>query len=86
MVYNNVHRNDVKTGLLEMIRSGNAGMVVLVHKHYDWFENLFHSSISKKMADIAVVPVLIMPNSFNTDGPVITNNQLDRYCYETDSR
>lgn len=86
VVYNNIRGDDVKNSLLESISTGNVNMIVLVHKQYDWFENLFHSSITKKMANTAAIPLLVMPNSFNTDIPNMTNKQLDEYCYETDSR
>lgn len=80
--YHTIKGDNVKKSLLELTGSGKVDIVALVHKRYDFFEHLFHSSISKQMADSGKVPLLVMPHSFSIDTSVFTNDQLDHYCYE----
>ncbi|HTE00104.1 MAG TPA: universal stress protein [Mucilaginibacter sp.] len=75
--------NNVKTGLMEMARFQKLDILALVHKRYDFFEGLFHSSVSKAMADLAIIPMLVLPYSFTEDMTGISEEQLDQYCYHT---
>lgn len=80
--YHTIKGDNVKKSLLELSGSGKVDIVALVHKRYDFFEHLFHSSISKQMADNGKIPLLIMPHSYSIDSGAFTNDQLDHYCYE----
>lgn len=85
--YTSVKGDNVPKRLLEISSSGKADILALVHKRYGFFESLFHSSVSKQMANTAKVPLLIMPYSFSVDVADLSSEQLDHYCYEPkDSR
>lgn len=62
--YNNVKASNIKDSLLEMTGTGRADILTLVHKRYDFFERFFQPSMSKQIANIAKVPLLVLPNSF----------------------
>lgn len=80
-------KGDITKRLLEISGSGKADVLAMVHKRYSFFEGLFHSSISKQMANTAKVALLILPYSFSVDAADLSNEQLDHYCYEpNDSR
>lgn len=66
-----------------MIGSQQVNILALVHKRYTFFEGLFHTSISKQMADGAKIPLLVLPCSFSMDVADLANDELDRFCYET---
>lgn len=65
--YHNVKGYSVKSSLLEITGSGKADILALVHKRYDFFERLFHASISKQMADSTTIPLLVLPYSFSIE-------------------
>ena len=79
--YTSLRGENIPKRLLEITGAGKADILTLVHKQYGFFESLFHSSISKKMADMAEVPLLILPYSFSEDAEDISNEQLEHYCY-----
>jgi nucleotide-binding universal stress UspA family protein len=87
VLYSSVKGNNVPKRLLEITNSGKADILALVHKQYGFFESLFHSSVSKQLANTAKVPLLILPYSFSVDADYLSNEQLDHYCFEpNDSR
>ncbi len=59
--YHRIKGDNVKNGLIDMIAAGRVDLLALVHKRYDFLEKLFHPSVSKQMADVAVVPLLVLP-------------------------
>jgi len=83
--YTSIKGDNVPKCLLETYGSGKADVLTLVHKRYGFFDGLFHSSVSKKMANTARVPLLILPYCFSADIADISNEQLDKYCYEPGS-
>ncbi|MEO6520814.1 MAG: universal stress protein [Mucilaginibacter sp.] len=84
--FRNIKRNSVKNGLLEMVNYIQADILALVHKRYGFFEGLFHTSLSKKMVDIAPVPILILPHYFSQDVADLSEAQLESFCFETGNR
>lgn len=82
IVYQTIKGENVTSTLLEIAHSGRVDMLALVHKRYYFFESLFHASISKQLAGIAKVPLLILPYSFSLNAE-LTNNELDNFCYNT---
>lgn len=82
IIYQTIKGDDVKSSLIEITDSGNIDMLALVHKRYDFFANLFHASISKQLAGVAKIPLLVLPYSFSL-GFDFTNDQLDNFCYKT---
>lgn len=81
--YHDIKGAKVKKGLLEVLGSGRVDILVLVHKRYEFFEGLLHSSISMQMADDAKVPLLVLPFSYSIDIADISDEQLDNFCYQT---
>lgn len=73
--YHSIKGYNIKNSLLEITGSGKADILALVHKRYDFFERLFHASVSKQMADSATIPLLVLPFSFSTDESVSSRQQ-----------
>jgi nucleotide-binding universal stress UspA family protein len=84
--FRNIKRSSVKNGLLEMVHYIQADILALVHKRYGFFDSLLHTSMSKKMVDLAPVPVLILPHSFSQNVSDLTEGQLESFCFETANR
>lgn len=82
IVYQTIKGENVTSSLLGIAGSGWVDMLAVVHKRYDFFESLFHASISKQLAGIAKVPLLILPYSFSLNAD-LTNQELDNFCYKT---
>ena len=80
--YTSIKGSNVTKKLLEITASGNADLLVLVHKRYTFFESLFHSSVSKQLASNSKVPLLILPHSFSVDIADMSQQQLNKYCFE----
>lgn len=80
--YTSIKGDNVPKCLLDAYGSGNADILTLVHKRYGFFDGLFHSSVSKKLANTARIPLLILPYCFSVDIADISTEQLDNYCYE----
>lgn len=76
--YHSIKGYNVKNSLLEITGSGKADILALVHKRYDFFERLFHASISKQMADSTTIPLLVLPYSFSTDKTAPTSHKSDQ--------
>lgn len=84
--YHNLKRENVKTGLSELISSGQIDILATVHKRYDFFDRLFHKSITKLIADASQIPLLVLPHSFSKSGINWSNDQLDAFCFNKDAR
>jgi len=65
LTYNAIKGDNVPRGLMELSDTENVDILTLVHKRYEFFEGLFHSSISKQLAHSTKVPLLVMPYSFS---------------------
>ena len=72
--YKTIKGDSVIKGLLEISDSEKVDILALVHKRYDFFEGLFHSSISKQLAHSTKVPLLVMPFSFSLNDEDLVNN------------
>lgn len=70
--YNTIKGDNVPKGLMEISDSEKVDILTLVHKRYDFFEGLFHSSISKQLAHSTKVPLLVMPYSFSFNSGELT--------------
>ncbi|MEJ6979220.1 universal stress protein [Pedobacter sp. P351] len=84
IVYASIKGVNIPKRLIEISGSGKADLLALVHKQYGFFEGLFHSSVSKQMANSSKIPLLILPHVFGVDVADLSNEQLDHYCYEPD--
>lgn len=84
VLYTSIKGDNIPRRLLDISSSGKADVLAMVHKRYGFFEGLFHSSVSKQIANSAKVPLLILPYSFSVDAADLSNEQLDHYCYEPD--
>ena len=84
ILYKNIKGANISKELLQITGSGKADLLTLVHKQYGFFEGLFHSSVSKQMANNSKIPILVLPNHFSVDVADLSNEQLDHYCYEPD--
>ena len=73
LVFRKINGDDIAKGLLEITDSEPVDILTLVHKRYDFFEGLFHSSVSKQLAHSSKVPLLVMPYSFSLIDDVQTN-------------
>ncbi|MGV3509087.1 MAG: universal stress protein [Sphingobacteriaceae bacterium] len=80
--YTSVKGDNIPKRLLEISGSGKTDVMALVHKRYGFFESLFHSSVSKQLANNAKVPLLILPYSFSINVADLSNEQLEHYCFE----
>mgnify|MGYP003576025496 FL=1 len=65
--YKTLKGDSVAKGLLELSDAEKVDILTLVHKRYDFFEGLFHSSVSKQLAYTSKIPLLVMPYSFSVD-------------------
>jgi nucleotide-binding universal stress UspA family protein len=74
--YQHLYEFNIKKSLLKLAVSGDTDMLVLVHKHYDFADRLFHTSISKQMANTAKIPLLVLPESFSKTGTAFTAGEL----------
>ena len=54
---------DLVEGINEFVEEKKADMVAIIPHHYNLIENLFHKSISKKMAFHSNVPMLSLPDN-----------------------
>lgn len=75
--YASVKGDNIPKRLLELSSSGNTDVMALVHKRYGFFENLFHSSVSKQMANSVKIPLLILPYWFSVNVADLSGEQLD---------
>ena len=75
--YNNIKASNIKNSLIEMTGTGRADILTLVHKRYEFFERFFQPSISKQIANIAKVPLLVLPYSFGKAEKTIFNQSLN---------
>lgn len=55
------NENDVTESINEFAENKKADMIALVPHHYNFLENLFHKSITKKMAFHSHLPLLAIP-------------------------
>lgn len=55
-----IENDEVTDGLLECSDINDSGLIIMVRKHYGFFEGLMHKSSTRKMAVYANVPLLIL--------------------------
>jgi nucleotide-binding universal stress UspA family protein len=67
LTYRTIKGDSVSKGILDLVDSQQVDLLTLVHKRYDFFEGLFHSSISKQLAQSTKVPLLVMPYIYSLD-------------------
>lgn len=85
IAYHTITGENVKSTLQQITSSGMVDILALVHKRYDFFERLFHASISKQLAHTAIIPLLVLPYSFSMNVPDISNEELDRLCFDIEA-
>jgi nucleotide-binding universal stress UspA family protein len=62
-VYFFSEKEDPVDGINEFVEDKQADMVAVIPHHYNFFERLFHKSVSKKMAFHTHVPLLALPEN-----------------------
>ncbi|MDF3078967.1 MAG: universal stress protein UspE [Sphingobacteriaceae bacterium] len=85
IAYRTITGENVKSTLQQITTSGLVDVLALVHKRYDFFDRIFHASISKQLAHTAIIPLLVLPYSFSMDVPDMTNEELDQLCFDNES-
>lgn len=73
--YKTVKGDNVPKALLELGDSNKVDVLTLVHKKYDFFESLFHSSVTKHLAHSTRIPLLVMPYSYSLNESELTYTQ-----------
>jgi nucleotide-binding universal stress UspA family protein len=63
--FEEIKGDSVPEGLINISDAGKLDLLVLVHKQYDFFEGIFHSSVSKQLAHSTKVPLLVMPYKYS---------------------
>jgi nucleotide-binding universal stress UspA family protein len=63
-VYYFPESDDLVDGINEFVEDKQADMVAVIPHHYNFFERLFHRSVSKKMAFHTRVPLLTLPDNY----------------------
>ena len=63
--YHHIKGDNVIASLADIARLGKVDVLAMVHKHYSFFEGLFHSSITKHLVDDTQIPLLVLPHSFS---------------------
>jgi len=84
--YHNLKRDNVKSGLFELMSPDKVDILATVHKRYDFFGGLFHKSISKLIADASQIPLLVLPDSFSKNVVNWSEEQLDEFCFKVKER
>jgi len=84
VTFHTIKKENINKGLEEITLKQKPDIITLLHKRYGFLEGLFHNSISKKMADYARIPLLILPFSFSKNVGDFTNNELDHFCFDAD--
>jgi len=64
VAFHSIRSASVKTTLLETMESGKVDLLCLVHRNYNFLRGLFHRSVSNQLADNAVVPVMVLQESY----------------------
>lgn len=53
---------DKAEGILEYVKKHHIDLILMASRNYGFFQRLFHSSVSKKLLNIADVPVVLLKN------------------------
>jgi nucleotide-binding universal stress UspA family protein len=72
LTYRTIKGDNVPKGLLALSDAEKVDILTLVHKRYDFFGGLLHSSVSKQMAQTTKIPLLVMPYVFSLSEPMLT--------------
>ena len=64
--YKAVLNTKTKQGLEWLIDNNDIDLLVLVHRHQDFFERIIRHSLSSKLATDVVIPLLVYKNRVNT--------------------
>ena len=64
VTFHSIRSSNVKTALLETIEMGKVDLLCLVHKNYNFLRGLFHRSVSRQLADNALVPIMVLQESY----------------------
>lgn len=56
-------KDDLVEGINEFVKSKKADLIAIIPHKYSFFDNLFHKSVSKKMAFHSKLPLLALPDN-----------------------
>lgn len=57
-----IEGEDITEQILDFCALHHASLIIMVHRKYDFFSELFHRSISKNLAHTAHFPILCLPD------------------------
>jgi nucleotide-binding universal stress UspA family protein len=63
--YRVVKNTNAESGLEWLCEHGQVDMLAMVHRHHNFFDNLFNGSHTKKIADKIALPLLVIPEPTN---------------------
>jgi len=64
VAFHSIRSTDVKTALLETMETGDVDLLCLVHRNYNFLRAIFHRSVSNRLANNAVIPVMVLQESY----------------------
>lgn len=67
IVFKNLHRDDTIKGIDTYIRNQKPDVVVVAREKKGFFENLFHTSVSRHIVLFAKIPVLVLQKKMEID-------------------
>lgn len=53
---------DKADGIFDYVKANEIDLILIASRNYGFFERLFHSSVSKKLLNIADVPIVLLKN------------------------
>jgi len=54
------HHDDVNKGLIEYCKNNSIGLLTVLPKSYNYIENIFHESLTRRMAFQSPIPILVL--------------------------
>jgi len=60
-VFHIINNDSIENGILEYIENNNVDLLTVIPKHKNFWENLIKTSISKKLVNSSIIPLLILP-------------------------
>ena len=68
--FHDIKSEDVTESIMKYAHVEDIDLITLIHKKYPFFEDLFHTSTTKKMLDYHKIPLLVFPPNFRLEKEV----------------
>lgn len=65
--FHEMKSEDVTEAIMKYAHLEDIDLITLIHKKYPFFEDLFHTSTTKKMLDYHKIPLLVFPPDFRLE-------------------